>query len=135
VKTITNLSKGALILIPIKIMALCILISCNKSSNMYSSNPSPSSNPGKGTNAVTISGMAFSPVSITVAVGTTVTWTNNDSVAHTVTSDTGVFDSGSITATGGYSGGGTYSYTFTVAGTYNYHCTIHPMMTAKIIVQ
>jgi plastocyanin len=74
--------------------------------------------------------MAFSPVSLTVAVGTAVTWTNNDSVAHTVTSDTKVFDSGSITAAVG-----TYSYTFTVAGTYNYHCTIHPMMTAKIIVQ
>jgi plastocyanin len=132
-KTIRNLSKGALILIPIKIMALCILISCNKSSNMYSSNPAPST--GKGTNTVTISGMAFSPVSLTVAVGTVVTWTNNDSVAHTVTSDTKVFDSGSITAAGGYGGGGTYSYTFTAAGTYNYHCTIHSMMTAKIIVQ
>ena len=134
-KTIKNLSNGVLILIPIKILALCILISCNKSSNMYSSNPSSSPSTGKGANTVTISGMAFSPVSLTVAVGTAVTWTNNDSVAHTVTSDTKVFDSGSITAAVGNGGGGTYSYIFTAAGTYNYHCTIHPMMTAKIIVQ
>jgi plastocyanin len=134
-KTIKNYSKVAYILIPIKIMALCILISCNKSSNMYSTSSSPSSGPGKGGNTVSISGMAFSPASLTVSVGTIVTWTNNDAMTHTVTSDTGLFDSGSITATGGYGGGGTYSYTFTAAGTYNYHCSIHPMMTAKIIVQ
>jgi plastocyanin len=131
-KTIKKYSKSIFILMPIQLMALLLLLGCSKSSNMYS-NPNP--NPGKGSNSVSISGMAFNPASLTVAVGATVTWTNNDAVAHTVTSDTGLFDSGSITATGGYSGGGTYNYTFTTAGTYNYHCKIHPMMTAKIIVQ
>jgi plastocyanin len=134
-KTINNFSKGAFILVPIKILAMCLLIGCTKSSNMYSTNPNPNPTPAKGGNAVSISGMAFNPASLSVAAGTTVTWTNNDAVAHTVTSDTGLFDSGSITATGGYGGGGTYSYTFTTTGTYNYHCTVHPMMTAKIIVQ
>jgi plastocyanin len=102
---------------------------------MYSYPPSPTPTPGKGSNSVSISGMAFSPASLTVAAGKTITWTNNDAIAHTVTSDTGLFDSGAISATGGYGGGGTYSYTFATAGTYNYHCNIHPMMTAKIIVQ
>lgn len=134
-KTIKKYSKSIFILMPIQIMALFLLLGCSKSSNMYSYTPTPTPTPGKGSNSVSISGMAFNPASLTVAVGTTVTWTNNDAIAHTVTSDTGLFDSGSISATGGYSGGGTYSYTFATAGTYNYHCMIHPMMTAKIIVQ
>jgi plastocyanin len=134
-ETIKNYPKSAIILLPIKIMAFCLLLGCSKSSNMYSYTPSPTPTPGKGTNTVSISGMAFNPASLTVAAGTTVTWTNNDAIAHTVTSDTGLFDSGSITATGGYGGGGTFSFTFATAGTYNYHCNIHPMMTAKIIVQ
>jgi amicyanin len=134
-KTINNFSKSAFILVPIKILAMCLLIGCTKSSNMYSTNPTPNSTPTKGGSTVSISGMAFSPATLTVAAGTTVTWTNNDAVAHTVTSDTGLFDSGAITATGGYGGGGSYSYTFSTAGTYNYHCTVHPMMTGKIVVQ
>jgi plastocyanin len=73
--------------------------------------------------------MAFSPATLTVSVNTTVIWTNNDTVAHTVTSTTGLFDSGSIGT------GGTYSYMFTSAGTYNYYCTVHPSMTGKIVVQ
>ena len=77
----------------------------------------------------TIAGSAFSPTPITIQVGDTVRWTNNDAVTHTVTSDTSVFNSGSI------SNGGTYSYTFTMPGTYGYHCSIHPSMTGEIIVQ
>jgi plastocyanin len=123
--------------LPIQILFLFLLASCTKSTNSYytNPNPNPNPNPGKGGNTVSISGMAFSPASLTVAVGTTVTWTNNDAIAHTVTSDSSLFDSGAITASGGYGGGGTYNYTFTTAGTYNYHCTIHTMMTGKIIVQ
>lgn len=76
--------------------------------------------------SVEISGFAFSPAEITVAKGTTVTWTNRDSVAHTVTS--GTFDSGSIAS------GASYSRTFADAGAYDYHCGIHPSMTGKITV-
>lgn len=82
-----------------------------------------------GTAAVTIQGFAFSPATLQVAPGTTVTWTNRDAATHTVTSDTGAWpDSGGIAT------GGTFSYTFTAAGTYPYHCAIHPMMTATIVV-
>jgi plastocyanin len=60
-------------------------------------------------NEVFIQGMVFSPGTITVAANTTVKWTNKDGVAHTITSNTGLFDSGSI------SNNGTYSHMFTTA--------------------
>jgi plastocyanin len=71
----------------------------------------------------------FSPASFTAKVGQAVTWSNGDGATHTVTSTTsGQFDSGSIPS------GGTYSYTFTQAGTYTYYCTIHPWMKGTIVV-
>jgi plastocyanin len=80
-------------------------------------------------NSVAIASFAFSPASLTVAVGTKVTWTNNDSVTHTVTADQGAaFNSGPL------SPGQTFSFTFTKAGTYSYHCNIHPSMMATIVV-
>jgi len=80
-------------------------------------------------NAVTIQNMAFSPASLTVKVGDKVTWTNQDSVEHTATASNNSFDTGVIKP--GQSG----SNTFAKAGTYAYHCSIHPSMTATIIVQ
>ncbi len=80
-------------------------------------------------NEVSIQGMAFNPPTLTVAKNTTVKWTNNDGMAHTVTSDTGVFNSGTINP------GGTFSFQFTTTGTFPYHCSFHPDMTATIIVQ
>lgn len=77
--------------------------------------------------SVSVSNFTFAPATLTVVPNTTVTFNNNDSVAHTVTG-TG-FDSGSIAS------GGSYQHTFTQAGTYNYHCTIHPSMQGTIIVQ
>lgn len=81
-----------------------------------------------GANEVWIKGMAFGPSSITVSAGTTITWTNKDAVAHTVTSDNGLFDSGNLTANS------TFSRQFNTPGTYPYHCTPHPTMTATVIV-
>jgi plastocyanin len=72
---------------------------------------------------------AFSPATLTVKTGTKVTWTNNDSVTHTVTADQGAFDSGDL------SPGSSFSFMFTKAGTYKYHCNIHHSMMATIIVQ
>ncbi len=65
---------------------------------------------------------------VTVPVGTTVTWTNEDSTAHTVTATDNSFDSGSINP------GATFSYTFTKAGTFNYGCTFHPNMKSTVTV-
>ena len=76
---------------------------------------------------VTISGFAFSPGTVTVSVGDTVTWTNNDGVGHTATGDD--FDTGTI------SGGATASVTFDTAGTFAYHCSIHPQMNGTVVVE
>lgn len=89
----------------------------------------PTTAPASGGNSVTISNFAFSPATLTVKVGTKVTWTNNDSVAHTATADQGAFNSPTLET------GSTYSFTFTKAGTYTYHCAIHSYMTATIVVQ
>src|SRR5215469_1890642 len=73
--------------------------------------------------AIAIQGFAFNPQTITIKVGTTVTWTDKDGVSHTVTSLSGPasFNSGALAASGG-----TFHFTFTKAGTYSYHCMIHP---------
>lgn len=79
-------------------------------------------------NTVTIQNMAFNPQTLNVKVGTTVTWINNDTVTHDVTSDTGLFTSGNLTH------GMSYNYTFNQTGNYTYHCAIHPSMTGSIVV-
>lgn len=82
----------------------------------------------------------FSPSSISISAGTTVKWTNNGPSTHTSTSDAGVWNSGSISPpSGGGSYGdseapGTYQRTFTVAGTFAYHCAFHSQMKATIVV-
>lgn len=81
------------------------------------------------TAAVTIQNFAFSPATLTVAPGTKVVWTNKDSTAHTVTSDSGAWpDSGHIAQNQ------TFTVTFGKPGTFPYHCRIHPSMTARVVV-
>jgi plastocyanin len=71
----------------------------------------------------------FTPASLTVKSGTTVTWTNTGSAPHTVTADDGSFASGTL------AGGATFQQTFAKAGTYAYHCSIHHSMVATVVVQ
>lgn len=73
-------------------------------------------------------GFGFSPQALTITVGTTIIWKNNTTAPHTVSSDSGAFDSGTIQP------GGTFRFKFTSAGTFAYHCNIHPYMTATITV-
>jgi amicyanin len=80
--------------------------------------------------AVAIKNFAFSPATLKVKVGTTVTWTNQDTDAHTVTSA----GSGGALHSAALNSHATYSYTFTKPGTYSYLCTIHPFMTATVEV-
>jgi plastocyanin len=75
--------------------------------------------PAEAAVTVTIQNFAFDPSNLTVKTGTTVTWTNMDGVNHTVTSDTGLFDSGELGK------GGTFSFTFDKAGVYTYYCVPH----------
>ncbi|MET8956757.1 cupredoxin family copper-binding protein [Streptomyces sp. NPDC004533] len=81
-------------------------------------------------NAVAIKNFAFSPTTLKVKAGTTVTWTNQDTDPHTVTS-TG---SGGPLHSAALATHATYSYTFTKPGTYAYLCTIHPFMTGTVEV-
>jgi plastocyanin len=76
--------------------------------------------------AVTIQSNSYNPESLTIKVGNTITWTNNDSYAHTITSDNGAFESNNIV------GGGTYGFTFKTVGTYSYHCRIHSVATGDV---
>ena len=82
------------------------------------------------TNAVAIKGFAFAPGTVTVKVGTTITWTNNDQDPHTVTS----MGSGGPLKSPTLQTNDTYKYTFTQAGKFDYLCTIHPFMTASVVV-
>lgn len=130
-KTIIKSPFKSYFLITAQVMIMFMLTSCSKSSDMTGSgNQNPPPPDTKGANEVFIIDMAFSPSSLSVSAGTTVKWTNQDAVVHTVTSvPAGLFDSGSIPK------GGTFSYTFSTAGTYNYYCAIHPSMLGVVIVQ
>jgi len=85
--------------------------------------------PVTGVTGVRIEDFAFSPANLVVDAGATVTWTNNDSVGHTVTSDDGdVLDSALL------DDGETFSSTFDTPGEYAYHCTPHPNMQGLVTV-
>jgi plastocyanin len=83
----------------------------------------------KGT-IVSIKEYSFSPGTITVVIGVnnTVTWMNNGTVDHTVTANDNSFDAGHV------SPGSSFTQTFTVAGTYGYHCNIHTSMKGTVVV-
>jgi plastocyanin len=78
--------------------------------------------------SVTVMDMMFMPAAVSTTLGGSVTWSNQDAVGHTVTSDQAFWDSGTKLP------GTTYSRTFTSAGTFAYHCSIHPMMRGKVSV-
>jgi amicyanin len=78
---------------------------------------------------VKIDNFSFGPAAVTVAVGTTVTWTNRDDIPHTVVSDDKVFKSKVLDTDE------KFSFTFTKPGTYGYFCSVHPKMTGKVVVQ
>jgi plastocyanin len=85
--------------------------------------------PSAATAAVKIDNFVFGPQTITVPVGTTVTWTNSDDIPHTAVSTDGVFKSKVMDTDE------KFSYTFTKAGTYSYYCSIHPKMTGQVVVK
>ena len=71
----------------------------------------------------------YSPNPIQLAVGSTVTWMNTTSISHTATSDTGAWNTGTLTP-----GGTSAATTFNTAGTFAYHCNFHPDMHGSVIV-
>lgn len=93
-------------------------------------NTSTTDNTPSNTNAVTIENMAFTPASITVKKGTTVTWANKDPMTHTVTEIDGQQgpDSGNLEQ------GQSYSFTYNTVGTFKYNCSLHTYMTGTVTV-
>jgi plastocyanin len=98
---------------------------------LFAGSPSVTANdqPSAANAEVKIDNFSFGPETLTVPVGTTVTWTNRDDIPHTVVSTDGVFKS-KVRDTDEK-----FSYTFAQAGTYPYYCSVHPKMTGKIVVQ
>ena len=92
------------------------------------SNMMGATNPNLGPDAIAIQNSAFNPSLLHVQMGTTVTWSNLDSTAHHVVSDTGAFDSGVLNE------GQSYSFTFTQPGTYQYHDAAQLTMRGSIVV-
>jgi plastocyanin len=85
---------------------------------------------------VNIQSFAFSPAALTIAVGESVNWTNNDAAVHTTTSGTPTAGSGDIWDSGNLAAGGTFERTFDEAGDFPYYCVIHGIsMTATITVE
>jgi plastocyanin len=86
--------------------------------------------PVAGKTQVVVENFTFNPDVLTVPVGTEVTWENKDDIPHTVTSDDKKTFASSLLDTGDR-----FTYTFTKPGTFSYFCSVHPMMTAKVVVQ
>jgi plastocyanin len=114
---------------------LCLAgVSACGSSTSPSSTPAPA--PAGATTVTIVSGAstlsttAYNPPNATVSVGTTVSWLNSDSITHTSVANNGVaFNSGDIAPNA------RFNFTFTTAGSFPYHCTIHPNMVGTITVQ
>jgi plastocyanin len=114
----------------VALFALVFAAACGGSYGSPTSPTTPSGGGGGGASVtVTIAGLSYSPSSVSVAVGGTIAWKNNDSVAHTATSDNGSFDTGSIAP-----GATSAAITMSTAGTFTYHCQIHPGMVATVNV-
>jgi plastocyanin len=79
--------------------------------------------------AVKIENFTFAPQRVTVKAGTTITWTNDDDIPHTVASSTKAFKSKVLDSDD------KFSFTFTTAGVYEYFCSLHPHMTGTIVVE
>ncbi len=123
--------------------ALVVVAGCGGSNGGYGSGPPMGGGgppPPQGASAsVTVADYSFTPNALTVKVGTTVTWTNTGAASHTVSADDGTWGGGPLQGTGGgmYGGGGaggSYARTFSAAGTFTYHCAIHPTMTGSVTV-
>jgi plastocyanin len=100
--------------------------------NNASSPPPVSKQATPSAGAITIKNKIFTPSQITVAKGGTVTWTNNDNVAHTVIDD---LSNVGGPASGDIPPGSTYSFIFNKTGSFQYHCKNHPSMRGTIVVK
>jgi amicyanin len=94
----------------------------------YQQTPAQQGVPVTGVTRMNMQNFAYQYTTMRVRVGTTVTWTNQDSAPHSVTFKNGMKDSGLLYQ------GQSFSYTFNTLGTYQYYCTVHPYMVATVTV-
>jgi len=119
----------------VAIGGVAAIAACSGSGSLTGNTPVSTSG---NTTTITVQDFSYTPAAITIKVGSTVLWVNNGPSAHTVTSDSGFWDSGALAApsstmgstaygtAGNSTAGGSYQRTFTQPGTFGYHCTIHP---------
>jgi plastocyanin len=127
-------SRTLIVVTVLALLALSLIAACSQGGGGGSSAPSGSSSDASSTGAgggqkVVLKDFSFQPANIEVKAGTAVTWENQDSAAHTVTADSGAFSSPQMEQ------GKTFSFTFDKAGTYKYHCSIHPSMVGQVVVK
>jgi plastocyanin len=127
-----SIGKSAAVTIIFLIAALSVfgLLGCGEEYGTSAGDGGTVTATGGGTVEVKLKDTSFRPADLTVDKGTTVRWTNEDSINHTVTANDQKFDSGIL------SGGETFEFTFNETGAFDYHCTIHPsQMRGKITVK
>ncbi|MFN2581913.1 MAG: plastocyanin/azurin family copper-binding protein [Candidatus Dormibacteria bacterium] len=134
--------KGRRLLGAAAIALTAVVAACGESSSS-SSTPSGGGTCSAGNAAVNLGGtptvmlqatdnLTFTPQTASASVGQIVHWTNGGSVGHTITFDSG---NASCLTDPSFNGGSTWDVKFSAAGTYAYHCTIHPQMTGTLTVQ
>lgn len=121
--------KKLIILIVSGVLIILGLLGAVSCSALSESSLTPSPTQAVTNSLVIMKNLKYSPSTITISVGTTVNWVNQESLSHTITSDTELFDSGVM------SEGESYSFTFNEKGTFQYHCTLHSGMRGTVIVQ
>jgi len=136
-----NRSKVTVVIAGVLVVLAIVLYSCGGGGGGYGGGGTPIVStvqvvvcPGTQMVSIVNQSFGFSPASVTVPLNTIVQWTNNDSMIHTVTSTTvptnGTFDSGNLAP------GASICLKFTSAGTFNYHCSLHPAtMIGAVTVQ
>jgi plastocyanin len=119
-----RLALGAVVLIA-PVVAACSSSNNNTSSSTTTAPVQSSAGAGPTVNTV---GLAFQPQEVTAKAGQAVTWMTTDGTAHNVVDDKGAFTDGAIKT------GTAFSHTYDSAGTFKYHCSIHPSMTGTVTV-
>ncbi len=117
--------KRIVMTLSVGLMLALLVVGCSGTGSS-SQNQAPAS--GGSVQEIKIASFAFDPATLTIPVGTTVKWTNQDPADHTVTADDQSFDSGQLAQ------GKSFSFTFTKDGTFTYKCSNHSNMVGTIIV-
>jgi plastocyanin len=117
-------------IVALALVALSLVAaSCGGGTSGGSETTTTAPSTGGGGAEVVMKDMTFDPATVTIKTGKSVTWTNEDSVTHTVAGDNGEFQSGDL------ANGVTFSFTFDTSGTYTYHCSIHPSMKGTVVAE